>query len=242
MFRDLEEEKNKYKSETNSKHKLLDQIKLLSDDNFDLKKQNEGLFHEISSLQQDLRSSKDGENKILYELDSLTSEVSVKSKELERISGIYNEFIVQYTRLLEENKIYKQSIYELEEKNKRLFENLEKELKARAHDYKERTLTMLNTPFFEREQRRSISPIQPSPIKNEPKKAEILSRTKLSEKTQTKLGNTAAWLLSRMENDSVLSNLRISSPSRKSPERPTPYNSAFKEKNILKPKFMDCKN
>jgi hypothetical protein len=165
--------------------------------------------------------------------------LSNKDLEIDKLSKNYHEMIIQINRLVEENKIYKQNNIELEEKNKKLFENLEKELAARAKDYKERTLAMLNTPV-DRENRRSTSPnrvqFPSSPViinKREnigksdkgqrTEKIESYSRTTLSETMQSKIGNTAARLLARMENDSVLSNMRISSPSRRSPERPVPF-------------------
>jgi len=63
-------------------------------------------------------------------------------------------------------------------------------------------------------------------------RTETICRTKLSEVTQAKIGNTAARMLARMENDSALSNLRVSSPGRRSPERPVPYKAGGVSKEI----------
>ena len=76
----------------------------------------------------------------------------------------------------------KESVADLEQKNRQLFENLEKELSQRAKEYKERTITMLNTP------NRSTSPyLRPT--------TPMMHHRDVSDET----GNTAAKLLETMD-------------------------------------------
>ena len=211
--KDLQEERLKAKSiELN--------YQMLSEENSKLLKQSEHLFNELSRAQHDK--------------EDFHCMVSSKDAEIERLSKAYHELLIQINRLAEENKIFRATNFELEEKNKKLFDNLEKELAARAHDYKERTLSILATPLGERENKRSVSPIRTASISPNRvvSRTENISRTKLSEVTQAKIGNTAARMLARLENESALSNLRVSSPGRKSPERPVPYKAGGVSKEI----------
>ena len=250
--KELEEERNKYQNELQARNQIeINYHKLTEEDSKSLK-QIEILCSDISNLQQEMKILKDENSlKISYEKESFHKQLSLKDAEIERISSSYHDLMIQFNRLAEENKIYRQSIEELEEKNKRLFENLEKELKARAHDYKERTLSMLATPIHEREGRRSISPVNRTTSPNirlttaQGMQTELISRTKLSESAQAKIGNTAARLLARMENDSALSNIRISSPSRRSPERPIPFKAhqvSREIRDILKSKMLEFRD
>jgi alpha-tubulin suppressor-like RCC1 family protein len=211
--KDLQEERLKVKTiELN--------YQMLSEENSKLLKQSEHLFNELSRTQHDK--------------EDFHCMISSKDGEIERISKAYHELLIQINRLAEENKIFRATNLELEEKNKKLFDNLEKELAARAHDYKERTLSILATPLGERENKKSVSPIRTASISPNRvvSRTENISRTKLSEVTQTKIGNTAARMLARMENESALGNLRVSSPGRRSPERPVPYKAGGVSKEI----------
>lgn len=217
--KDLQEERVKGKTiELN--------YQLLSEENSKLLKQSETLFNELSHTQQSLERAK------IHEKENTHCIIASKDAEIERISQAYHELMIQINRLAEENKIFRATNLDLEEKNKKLFDNLEKELAARAHDYKERTLSILAAPMAE--VKKSVSPIRnisvsPQRVTN---KTEVISRTKLSDITQAKIGNTAARLLARMENESALANLRVSSPGRRSPERPVPYKAGGVSKEI----------
>ena len=248
MHRELEEERKRYQTEIYNRSNLEKSYQILSDENKKLTVQIETMHAEISNVEKQLKYTKEDEiTRQIHEKELFHQQLSVKDTEIERLTVGYHNLMVQYNRLIEENKIYRQSIIDLEEKNSKLFENLEKELAARAHDYKERTLSILNTPMVEREVRRSVSPVHYSAsphrrVQSSTNATEILSRTRLSETTQSKIGNTAARLLARMEHDSALSNLRVSSPSRRSPERPTPFkpHQISKEvKEILKSKLIE---
>lgn len=242
--RELDQERTTVKAELQGKIILEQSYQRLKDENASLNKQVEELLSQIQNIENHMVMVKNEEiSRHAYEKENLHHTLSNKDLEIDKLSKNYHEMMIQINRLVEENKIYKQNIIELEENNKKLFENLERELAARAKDYKERTLTMLNTPAADREIRRSTSPnrvqFTSSPVilnKGEnarkvenvyegqkTEKMESYSRTVLSETMQSRIGNTAARLLAKMENDSVLANMRISSPSRRSPERPVPF-------------------
>lgn len=236
LNRELDDERKRYQNEAFNRANLEKSYQLLSDENSKLASQIQSLYSEFSMIEQQLKYSKGEEMiRLSQEKETFHQHISAKDIEIERLTVSYHNLSVQHTRLVEENKIYHQSIIDLEEKNTKLFENLEHELAARAHDYKERTLNIL-----EREGRRSISPMfhSVSPAKkhqsthSEVITTKAISRTQLSESTQSKIGNTAARLLARMENDSVLANMRVSSPSRKSPERPLPFKAHQVSKDI----------
>ena len=264
MHRELEEARKRYQTEVYNRNNLEKSYQMLSDENKKITLQIEAMYAEFSNVEKQLKYSKEDEiTQHAHENELFHQQLSAKDIELERVSVGYHNLLVQYNRLIEENNIYRQSIVDLEEKNSKLFENLEKELSARAHEYKERTLSILNTPMVEREARRSISPVNYSvsptrKVKNTttvtvtapaPATAmatttttEVMSRIKLSETTQSKIGNTAARLLARMEHESALSNIRVSSPSRRSPDRPAPFkpHQVSKEvKEILKNKLLE---
>ncbi|OMJ71844.1 hypothetical protein SteCoe_29854 [Stentor coeruleus] len=242
--RELDQERTTVKAELQGKILLEQSYQRLKDENSKLNKQVEELLCQIHDIENHMNIAKNEEiNRNVYEKENFNHILLNKDLEIDKLSKSHHEIMIQINRLVEENKIYKQNNIELEEKNKKLFENLEKELAARAKDYKERTLTMLNGPINDRENRRSTSPnkvkFTSSPVilgKGENtykidngykglrgERTESYSRTTLSETMQSRIGNTAARLLARMENDSALANMRISSPSRRSPERPVPF-------------------
>jgi X-linked retinitis pigmentosa GTPase regulator len=240
--KNLENESNKLKIETQNKIRLETSYKSLSEENNKLIKQIQDFYVDMSNLEKQLKYSKEQEMlQQKHEKEGLNHQIKEKQTEYENLSILYHDLNIEYNKLSEENKIYKQSIIELELKNTKLFENFEKDLKVRAQDYRNRTLSILSAPY-DRETRRSISPI--SPYLKKPLK-EVQNRKALSETTQTKLGNTAARLLEKMENESALTNIRISSPSRKSPERPVPYrfSQPCKDiKKIFKSKILEHKD
>ena len=237
FYKDLETSKKELNDERMKNKAIEKNFFVLTEENSKLLKQSENLFTEISRVQ------KENEHSILIEKENNYSAIRSKELEIEKISQSYHELLVQINRLAEENKIYRANNLELEEKNRRLFENLEKELAARAHDYKERTLTMLNTPVPDRENFRPMSPMRNSSVSpiRVSSKTDANARTKLSEVTQAKIGNTAARLLAKMENESALANIRISSPSRRSPDRPVPYKSGVSReiRDILRSKLQE---
>ncbi|OMJ68501.1 hypothetical protein SteCoe_34024 [Stentor coeruleus] len=270
--RELEQEKTSLKIEQQNKGIIEQSYQRLREENTLLSKQVEDLYCQIKNYENQMIMMKNEEmGRVAYEKENFHHTLSNKDMEIEKLSTNYHELMIQINRLAEENNIYKQNNAELEERNRKLFENLEKELAARAQEYRERTLTMLNAPGLEKDNRRSISPVRvqfsSSPIAQGKRenmsrtenmfkgdKAEVddkaekferierYSRTRLSETQQTKIGNTAARLLARMENDTALANMRISSPSRRSPERPIPF-KAYKVgkdvRDILRTRIME---
>jgi X-linked retinitis pigmentosa GTPase regulator len=112
--------------------------------------------------------------------------------------GLENKF----AQVLEENNSYRIEINDLEEKNRQLFENLERELAQRAKEYKERTISILSTPL------RTNSPHlrPPTPSENERFKPSAYNRTHTpasyfdrNRKSEDLKGNTAARLLQTLE-------------------------------------------
>lgn len=270
--RELDQERTSVKIEQQNKGILEQSYQRLREENTLLSKQVEDLYCQIKNYENQMVMMKNEEmSRIAYEKENFHHTVSNKDMEIEKLSTNYHELMIQINRLAEENNIFKQNNADLEERNRKLFENLEKELAARAHEYRERTLTMLNAPGLEKDNRRSISPVRvqfsSSPVvqgkrenmsrtenmyKGEKaegedrtekfERIERYSRTRLSETQQTKIGNTAARLLAKMENDSALANMRISSPSRKSPERPVPFKAHKVGKDvrdILRTRIME---
>jgi hypothetical protein len=234
FYKDFESTKKDLHDERLKNKSIEKNFFVLTEENSKLLKQSENLFNELTRIQ------KESENSLFLEKENHFAAIRVKEIEIEKISASYHDLLVQVNRLAEENRIFRVNNLELEEKNKKLFENLEKELAARAHDYKERTLNILAA---ERENRKSVSPLRNN--SGSPKRrVEGISRTKLSEVTQAKIGNTAARLLAKMENESALANIRISSPSRKSPDRPVPYKQGVSKeiREIFRAKLQEYRD
>jgi X-linked retinitis pigmentosa GTPase regulator len=103
----------------------------------------------------DLVSKNDYSMRLLEDLKFQNQKLQQDSSELnlviERLKGQISQWEVEYKALLNDNRILKESVTELEMKNRQLFENLEKELAQRAKEYKDRTISILNTG-------RSVSP------------------------------------------------------------------------------------
>lgn len=142
---DLQSTKSSLEAQIAQNHDLSMQ---LSEKDFQLSHTN----NEASQCQ----SENDYQKKLLEDLKFQNSRYNQENSELnnrmEKMQIELHGWETDYRNLLNDNKLLKESVAELEFKNRELFENLEKELAQRAKEYKERTISMLNTPG------RSVSP------------------------------------------------------------------------------------
>ena len=135
-----------------------------------------------ASLESQLGFYKETVEDLKYQINKLQQQITEYVHTIDRLNRNAVEWEESYRSLLDDNSVLKESINDLEAKNRQLFDNLEKELSQRAKEYKERTITMLNTP------NRSTSPyLRPStPMRHTREKSDDI-------------GNTAAKLLEAMD-------------------------------------------
>ena len=181
-------------------------------------------------------------NDLKYEIKRLNA-ISTENSELIALLQLQNaEEIEKNKQYCAELNIAKEEIVLLEIKNNEIFENLQKELSIRAKEYKERTLNLLNTPS------RSVCKIPEegyySPNKEYPRVSpfkeknytenampliELIGKTPtredLTKVQQERMQGAAIRSIQRPE--SPLKYLRVSSPSRRSPERLSPYQKQY---------------
>ena len=109
----------------------------------------------LSSQVSELTSSLNYSQNLLEDLKNVNSKHQQDSHEhnmiIERLKLQVKQWESDYSMLLDDNRLLKESVADLEMKNRQLFENLEKELAQRAKEYKDRTISILNTG-------RSVSP------------------------------------------------------------------------------------
>ncbi|CAG9315175.1 unnamed protein product [Blepharisma stoltei] len=213
---------------------------------------NLAISADIESIGKDL-SDKIAESKYLkssfddmkYEIEKLHQQLEEKNALLDQVTKIGEDWKNHYNQSeFDKNKL-SEELADLQMKNQQLFDNLQKELAQRAKEYKERAITLLNTPM------RSIplSPYgKPSPASKSPRNrspsihdieslphfkedysptspSKSPSRKELQKEHQDRLASTASRLMESTEVESPLRHLRVSSPSRRSPERPSPFKS-----------------
>ena len=168
-----------------------------------------------------------------YEIENLTRESHEHLNTIDRMTQLINEWEHKYSSLVQEYHSARCELSESEMKNKELFNSLERELQSRAREYKERTLTMLNTPIVMRYPstpkpgnletspfHQSTSPgIRVTDIDYpEPQSVGVspMSRHQLSSANTEKLLNSAQSHLESNPPTSPLANMRTSSPTRQS--------------------------
>ena len=109
----------------------------------------------LSSQVSDLTSSLNYSQNLLEDLKNSNLKHQQDSHDhnmmIDRLKLQIKQWESDYSMLLDDNRLLKESIADLEMKNRQLFENLEKELAQRAKEYKDRTISILNTG-------RSVSP------------------------------------------------------------------------------------
>jgi X-linked retinitis pigmentosa GTPase regulator len=145
--------------------------------------------NELKHYEEDLTSQKteasyykQANEDLRYQLSKFQKQGSDSVHKIDLMKSDMTELQESYKILLNENNVLKESIAELEAKNRQLFDNLEKELAQRAKEYKERTIQMLSTP------NRSTSPyIRPT-----------TPMTHTRDRSDD-IGNTAAKLLDVMD-------------------------------------------
>lgn len=137
---------------------------------------------ELADVKSQLSFSRQANEDFKFQLARLQQQMAEYVHTIERQCNEIIEWEENYKLLLDDNSILKESVADLEAKNKQLFDNLEKELAQRAKEYKERTIQILNTP------NRSTSPyLRPS--------SPLVHCRDRSED----VGNTAAKLLEAMD-------------------------------------------
>ncbi|OMJ68419.1 hypothetical protein SteCoe_34128 [Stentor coeruleus] len=137
----------------NSLENLQKQIKILTQEKNELtlfmKNQLENLETQIEN-QSDLQSQLSLSNQTLddykLQLTNLSQQIPEYISTINNQNSDIIEWETKYQLLLDENNILKETVTDLENKNKNMLENLEKDLAQKAKEYKQRTIQMLNTP------------------------------------------------------------------------------------------------
>jgi chromosome segregation ATPase len=137
----------------NSIKNLEKQINFLTQEKNELslfmKNKLENLETQIEN-QSDLQSQLSISNQTLedykIQLNNLSQQIPEYMSMINKQNDEILEWETKYQMLLDENNILKENVADLENKNKQMFENLEKDLAQKAKEYKQRTIQMLNTP------------------------------------------------------------------------------------------------
>ncbi|OMJ86156.1 hypothetical protein SteCoe_12355 [Stentor coeruleus] len=215
-------------------------------------------MHEVERLLESGFIEKDNLNRVISDLTLEISRLNAKIADQNHQILVLEEKLAQETAktsgLMIDLETAKEEIVILELKNMEIFETLQKELAQRAKDYKERTINLLNNPNVPRPRspsnEQNFTSINKSPsyenkvkspnrqmIISEMPSIDLMGRTPRREtgisKAQQEKIAAAAWkMLQRPE--SPLKNMRVSSPSRKSPERPVPYSRYYRSTPDIK--------
>ncbi|OMJ83974.1 hypothetical protein SteCoe_13307 [Stentor coeruleus] len=200
---ELKEAKSKYEVLYKEKTELQIQYEKTQRDNNELHRRYEGVSlekdrmddlikneidnstkqeQELADVKSQLVFSRQANEDFKFQLARLQQQIAEYVHTIEKKCNEITEWEKNYKILLEDNSMLKESVDDLESKNKQLFYNLEKELSQRAKEYKERTIQILNTP------NRSTSPyLRPSsPLVHHRDRSEVV-------------GNTAIKLLEAMD-------------------------------------------
>lgn len=136
------------------------------------------------------------ENKELrMQYDQLLIENKRYSNTVNESSRESSDLVYKLENLAKENNDLRRQVNCLDDKNRQLFENLEKELAQRAREYKERTMNILNMPL--RSNSPSLRPPTPDSRLYNRIHTPMLSVDKSINEDYS--GNTAARLLSTLE-------------------------------------------
>lgn len=145
-----------------------------------------------------------------YETEKLQQQINDKLGTIENLYMMNREWEDRFNSVIMENQGLQKEVNDLESKNKHLFETLERELGQRAKEYKERTLTMLNTP-----NKNTVSPyIARANVVVVPSPRESVKRKSPTHESQDRIGNAAERLLEAL-NESPIRDSRNTSPMRK---------------------------
>ena len=213
----------------------------LENSRFSLIKEKETLNSTINDLTYELSRLNQQSNEYCSEITSLQQQIK---KESDYTTGIIFDL-----------ESAKNEIFVLEQKNNEIFETLQRELSQRAKEYKERTLNLLTTPsksVVKSPARQSfirVDDTEKSPLKeynsfysnNTMPVIELMHKTpkrnvSLNRNQQDRI--SAAALKIMQKQDSPLVNIRISSPSRRSPDRPSPYRKYIRSTPDIKNKTI----
>ena len=223
--------------------------------------------HMIRLIEDKIQELEEDRSKLVKERDSLHSVVTDLTYELNRshqvtsehsqtISSLQQQLIEESDRnstLLLDLEGAKGEILLLEMKNTDMFEGLQKELSQRAKEYKERTLTLLSTPgrTSGKATGQELGTPNREPLYSTPggetyvsrvmPSIELIAKTEKkniypSRSQQERINAAAVKLMQRPE--SPLKNIRISSPGRHSPERPSPYKGYLRSTPEVKSRSM----
>lgn len=138
-LRDYNELRRKYESITSEKNRISE---FMNTEISNVSKQEQ----EIAELKSQLSISKQANEDFKFQLAKLQQQLAECVNEIDRQNNEIIEWEENYKLLLDDNMILRETVNDLEAKNKQLFDNLEKELAQRAKEYKERTIQILNTP------------------------------------------------------------------------------------------------
>jgi hypothetical protein len=101
---------------------------------------------------------------VRFENSRLQEQIAQLTVSTEQMKGQMSLWQSKYTSVLEQNSGLKGDVTEAELKNRQLFETMEKNLMAKAREYKERTLNALGTPSPLRGSRASPDSFARSPM------------------------------------------------------------------------------
>ncbi|OMJ68832.1 hypothetical protein SteCoe_33607 [Stentor coeruleus] len=185
VLKDYNELRRTYEKITNEKDRISEFMKAEINN---VSKQEQ----EISDLKSQFSISKQANDDFKFQLSKLQQQLAEYTQTIDRQNSEINEWEESYKLLLDDNMILRETVNDLETKNKQLFDNLEKELAQRAKEYKERTIQILNTP------NRSTSPyLRPTtPVSHNRDKSDDY-------------GNAAAKLLETMDSPHSLRTSQI---------------------------------
>ena len=137
--------------------------------------------------------------------------------------------------VMRENQELQSQVLDLHEKNQEIFTNFETGVSRKAQKFRDKTIHILSghksVPHHSVTPDRSFDESDANPT----------GRKELSNRQQIKIKNAVNRILEHQDTESPLKNLRISSPSRKSPERPSPYKSINKEFSGVTPSKDDVR-
>ena len=104
------------------------------------------MAEDLSGVKTELSYYKQANEDLKYQLSKFQKQGSDNVHKIDLMRNGMADLEENYKMVVAENRLLKESVSELEMKNRQLFDNLEKELAQRAKEYKERTIQMLSTP------------------------------------------------------------------------------------------------
>ena len=222
---------------------LLSRIQNLEDENKSLKElvdnsdaQCKEFQHLIEKSYQENAFYQERNEDLQHEQSKFHKYIQDLQESIDNLNNIIKEQESCLVNLTEEKSILQADIFQLQEKNKQIVENFEKDVSQKAQVFKNKALNLLSgqkqTALHSNPSDKSFDEI------DNPKS----SRKELSNRQQTKIKNAVNRILEVNDPESPLRSIRISSPARVSPERHSPYKPLAKECSGVTPSKDDVKS